>query len=47
MLKWNKACSSKSNTCLLKKGNMLGKPYFIGTQKSHNVNIKSKVQETK
>ena len=47
MLKQNKKCSIKSNSCLLKREKTSRKPCFIGMPKSHNVNIKSKVQETK
>ena len=42
MLKQNKKCSSKSNSCLFKR-----KPCFTETQKSYNVNLKNKAQETK
>ena len=36
-----------SYSCLLKRGKKFRKPCFTGTQKSHNVNIKDKEQETK
>ena len=47
MLRQNKKCSSRSNSYLLKKGETLRKPFFIGTRKSHNANIKNKVEKTK
>ena len=40
-------CSSKRNSCLLKRERTFRKPCFTGTQESHNVNIKDKEQETK
>ena len=46
MLKQNEKRSRKSNSCLLKRKKTFKKPCFIGVQKSHNVNIKNKVQET-
>ena len=38
-------CSLKKD--IIKRNEIFLKPCFIGTQKSQNLNIKSKVQETK
>ena len=38
-------CIQNVQVCL--KGKLFRQPCCIGTQKSHNVNVKSKVQETK